>query len=82
MTVHQLFWAYTGYFDHKIRQKSWKPWLRSSWESNEIEYCIVDGSGVTVLQAGLQSWQTEIQLKSVLSFHLPGWKKSKFGTTV
>ena len=29
---------------------------------------MVDGSGVTVLQAGLQSWHTSIQLKPVQSF--------------
>ena len=36
---------------------------------------MVEGSGVTVLQAGLQSWQTSIQLKPGLSFYLLTFKK-------
>ena len=39
---------------------------------------MVEGSGVTVLQAGLQSWQTSIQLKPGLSFYLLTFKKKKY----
>ena len=77
IVVQQLLRAYIGHFDpknghfwHWSSKQFRKTWLRSSCESNEIEYCMVEGSGVTVLQAGLQSWQTSIQLKPGLSFYL------------
>ena len=64
----QGFETFTGWILLKLKIYSEKPWLRSSWESKEIEYWMVEGSGVTVLHAGLQSWHTSIQLKPVQSF--------------